>query len=325
MANQILTNAYASANVGTGEYVLLGTTEIDTSKIMVSDNSNQIVKLAVAKKLSSAIPATFAELNLQQILFKARASGTGGNSITVAFADPGTDNTPISVEVATNAITVNLATSDGDQASVVIQDLTYTAKEFGVAGDDITIEYVDPEGNDEPLSVSVVGDAIEVSLETDSGGLIVSTAEDVLEAIEADVDANALVSVSISGTASDVQEAQVATNLEGGADYGLVSTLQDVINAIGAFAAASALVTARINGDYNSSTLATTVGNTNLAGGVAVGSDFAAIEDLFQCPLNSFTQYSLGSINIVPRGSRLYLRAISATANSGFNCTTIVA
>lgn len=60
-------------------------------------------------------------------------------------------------------------------------------------GNDLTIELVDPAAADSPLSVSVVGTAITVSLATDAGGVVVSTAAEVVAAINASPDASALV------------------------------------------------------------------------------------------------------------------------------------
>lgn len=85
--------------------------------------------------------------------------------------------------------------------------LLFTAKTAGVAGDDITVEYVDPSANDAVLSVSVTGTDIVVSLATDAEGVITSTAADILAEVEATEAADALVAVTVdtsdSGSADD--------------------------------------------------------------------------------------------------------------------------
>lgn len=106
--------------------------------------------------------------------------------------------------------------------------LTFTAKTYGAAGNDITISYVDPGVALSALAVTVVGSAIRVSLETDAGSAIVTTAAEVLAAIEAAAEADALVTVVIDATdtgvaddGSGVVTALSATALEGGTGVGV--------------------------------------------------------------------------------------------------------
>jgi hypothetical protein len=96
-------------------------------------------------------------------------------------------------------------------SSKVIQDLTYTAKAAGVGGSEITIEYVG-DGTAGAETVDVTGSAIVVHM--DPTAVTGSTADDILAAIEADAEADALVSVAVSGTGSDVQAVQAETALD---------------------------------------------------------------------------------------------------------------
>jgi hypothetical protein len=103
--------------------------------------------------------------------------------------------------------------------------LTFTAVDFGAAGNDISIAYVDPAGNNAALSVTVASKAITVHLATGAGGAITSTAAAVLAAINASAAAAALVTVAImtadAGVADDgsgVVTALAALNLAGGLD-----------------------------------------------------------------------------------------------------------
>jgi hypothetical protein len=99
------------------------------------------------------------------------------------------------------------------------QGLTYTAKDAGDAGNSITIAYVDPEGNDQELSVDVTGTDIVVNLATDETGEITSTATQIKDAIELSVAADALVDVAIvSGAGAGVVTAVAETSLTGGSD-----------------------------------------------------------------------------------------------------------
>ncbi len=95
-------------------------------------------------------------------------------------------------------------------ASLILQDLTYTADATGTGGNSITIQYTDT-ATAGMETVNVTVNAIVVGIE--SG---VSTATQVKAAVDGSVAASALVSVAISGTASDPQVTVAATNLTGG-------------------------------------------------------------------------------------------------------------
>lgn len=106
--------------------------------------------------------------------------------------------------------------------------LTFTAVEYGTSGNDITVEYVDPGANSQSLAVSVTHKRIIVSLATNGGGSITSTAAQVLAAVNAHIEAGALVTATVytadSGTADDgsgVVTAMAAASLSGGAGTGI--------------------------------------------------------------------------------------------------------
>lgn len=102
------------------------------------------------------------------------------------------------------------------KASKTIQDLTYTAKAGGVAGDEITVNY-NAGASDGGATVSVDDKAISVAIEDG-----VTTAETIANAIEAKAEALALVTVAIaSGKENEAQDVfGDAVPLEGGADTG---------------------------------------------------------------------------------------------------------
>jgi len=102
--------------------------------------------------------------------------------------------------------------------------LTVTARAYGTSGNEIRVTYLDPGAASQALSVAVAGPSIVVSLATNGGSTITSTAAEVKTAIEAHEPANRLVSVAIhtgdSGTGDDgsgVVTAMTATALTGGA------------------------------------------------------------------------------------------------------------
>lgn len=76
-------------------------------------------------------------------------------------------------------------------------DLSFFAKTVGLAGEDLSVEYVDPGAANAALGINLTGSAIVVSLATDASGAIVSTANQVKSAIEANAATNALVSISL--------------------------------------------------------------------------------------------------------------------------------
>lgn len=123
---------------------------------------------------------------------------------------------------------------DGVKAAVTIDmtnpngDLTYTAKDYGTAGNSITVTHVDPSANDQSLAIAVDGTDITITLATDGSGTITSTANDIKTAIEADSEANALVAVTVEGTGEGVVEAIAEDALEGGVDVtaGAVGSLR---------------------------------------------------------------------------------------------------
>lgn len=95
-------------------------------------------------------------------------------------------------------------------------DLVYTSKLAGTAGDAITIAYIDP-GEIAALSIVVTGTNIVVNLAHDGSG-ITTTADDISLAISLDVDANALVGVAnkAANDGSGVVTAMAETPLAGG-------------------------------------------------------------------------------------------------------------
>ncbi len=111
---------------------------------------------------------------------------------------------------------------DGQAAELIdpgTKHVDYTARTVGDAGNDITIELA-VAGLNTPLSVAVVGTAVTVNLATDGGGAATSTAQEVIDAIAAHVQADGLMIASITsgGAGGTVQVLLVETNLDTGSD-----------------------------------------------------------------------------------------------------------
>jgi hypothetical protein len=114
-------------------------------------------------------------------------------------------------------------------------DLTYTARAGGTAGNSVTIAYV-VAGLNTALSVTVAGSAITVNLATDGAGAATSTANQVRTAVLASAAAMTLLgAVTVAeGDGTGVVTALAATALTGGSGtpsvtYGLCAVTTDLL------------------------------------------------------------------------------------------------
>jgi hypothetical protein len=137
---------------------------------------------------------------------------TSGQLIGVSLGRSLSDTSKTSVCRSGNWVPVQL-TDEGVEASLVVGDLTFTAKQKGANGNDITIALVNENGDAE-ANVTVDGLDIEIGIEDG-----VTTAQTIKDAIEANEEANALVSVEIAeGQASAGQDVASEDSLEDGED-----------------------------------------------------------------------------------------------------------
>lgn len=97
-------------------------------------------------------------------------------------------------------------------------DLIFTSVAKNETANNITIKYTDPYNHNQPLSVSVSGQDINISLATDSNGAIITTAEQIITTLHSNSVASALVTVTnVSGSdGSGIVTAMAKTNLSGG-------------------------------------------------------------------------------------------------------------
>ncbi len=152
----------------TGSYVkgysVMINADVDTPSAVTFDSGVSEVSLGTFPDAGAK-----AALIQEDLTYTAVSKGIAGNSTTIRYVDPNTPSAALSVGVIGAAITVNLATDAGTAASLIQEDLTYTADATGVAGNSISITYVDPNTPSAALSVGVIGSAITVNLATNAG------------------------------------------------------------------------------------------------------------------------------------------------------------
>ena len=131
---------------------------------------------------------------------------------------------PVDIAVGTDGKAV---VAGGDTAATVDTGvvgsnnaITWTAKDAGDEGNDLSVTLVDPAGNNVALSVDVDGDEIVVTLATDGASAPTSTATQVMAAIAEHDLASQLVSTANKGasTGAGVVAAVAKTSLAGGSD-----------------------------------------------------------------------------------------------------------
>ncbi len=234
---------------------------------------------AVVDKFVAAIAAVAASLATgdseddNDLYYTAKEAGADGNDITIEYVDPRSPTVAAAVAVAVSAITVTLANSTAVLASTTTgvegdnNGLTWTSKLPGVDGNDIVVVLQDPAGNEQELAITVTGKTIMASLATDGAGAITTTGVQLKAAIEADEDANALVTVehtgASTGAAAVVDE---VADLDGGDDGAVESTAADIVAALEGDDDAMALVD--VEASETDTGVVEAMAATNLAGGV---------------------------------------------------------
>lgn len=149
--------------------------------------------------------------------------------------------------VGVNVTMDNVTVYAGVAASLVIQDLTIAADLPSSFGNTVTIEYVD-DGTGGAETVSQAGLAFTVHMEDG-----VSTAQNIADALNATIGFTTNLNVTISGTSSNVQAAQAATNLAGGVDPGRkqAAYLDGDVEITGALTFGGALSIGQLNAFYS--------------------------------------------------------------------------
>jgi len=194
-------------------YALTATAGVTKASVQAEDGS-------VAAFLSPGFAQTFGPYLVERTFTISNDASVTMAAYTTSFGGLLTTNAGVPADAVAASANVNPTGDDNG--------LTFTAKTYGAAGNNISIRYVNPAANSASLEVSVAGPSITVSLATNGGGTITSTAAQVKTAIEANAAASALVSVAImtsdSGVADDgsgVVTAMNPTSLANGAGFGI--------------------------------------------------------------------------------------------------------
>lgn len=250
------------------------------SRVVTFDGTTNNGKILSAAVLSTSLTGTNNDLDIT-----AATQGSAGNSISVAYVDPGTINASLSVSVSGTAITVNLATtnsakatqtltsdatapSDGDK--VLIGAYTYT---FKTALTGLPFEVLI--GASAAASLDNLKSAINNSTGegTTYGSntaqhpqVVATTNTDTTQVIEAKFVGAYANSIATTETSSHLSWG--AATMAGGADGGAISsTAAQVDAAIDAHAPAAALVTPANKAGNDGTGIVTAMAATNLSGG----------------------------------------------------------
>lgn len=177
------------------------------------------IRVHLATNAAGAITSTAA-----QVIAAVNAHWFAGHLVTAADG-PGSSGAAAVTAVAETHLAGG-ADMDATHAALTTalagddNDIVWRAVVGGAAGNDITIAYVNPAGNDKPLGVVVANNAITVNLATGPAGAITSTAADIIAKMASTPTAAALVT-GANAAANDgtgVVTAMAATALTGGAD-----------------------------------------------------------------------------------------------------------
>lgn len=163
---------HVAAATGTGGNAVTVDINLPTNEA----TSPSVVVTGSAVVVTLAATGTSGVLDVQGMRFESVTRGTGGNTPTVTFVDPGTTLATASVDVSGSDITLNLATDAGSKATLTNQGIVYNAVAPGTGGNDITIALVNPGTPSAPLGVTVSSNAISVNLATGPGTAQVETA-----------------------------------------------------------------------------------------------------------------------------------------------------
>lgn len=173
------------------------------------------------------------------IVFTSKEAFHPNHVKTVEYDDPEQDGVNTSVAVSALAIVVTLGTDKGDKATLTMDSqaanstVEIEANENGSAGNAYAITLFDAEANDAPLTVAT-HDYHEflVTLETDSSGEQVSTAEDVVDALNSYAPFSALMTAELGNgeDGSGIVDLGVGGSLEGGGEnYAITTTANELI------------------------------------------------------------------------------------------------
>ena len=154
------------------------------------------------------------------LAYAARAFFDNGGSVLFVnriahLTDPTDRNTLTAVKAQVVLKDRRVATASLTSGTIGTDRIAWRALQPGAAGNGISIELV-ASGNDTPLSVEVLGQAITVNLATDGAGDPASTADQVVAAVSGSPEAYALVTAETQD--AGVVQAAASVNMSGGMD-----------------------------------------------------------------------------------------------------------
>lgn len=154
------------------------------------------------------------------LAYAARAFFDNGGSVLFVnriahLTDPTNRNTLTAVKAQAVLKDRRVATATLASGTIGSDRIAWRAIQPGAAGNAVSVELV-VAGNDTPLSVEVLGQAVTVNLATDGAGDPVSSADQVVTVVTGTPEAAALVTAETQDTG--VVQAAAAANLSGGMD-----------------------------------------------------------------------------------------------------------
>jgi hypothetical protein len=195
-----------------------------------------VTVIATAISVSLETNAAAALVTTAAQLIQAIKDDPAANALVYGELARGHNGTGLIAAIAATNLTGGVA-SVGQQATLdtgVVGNnnaITHTAVNIGTAGDNIQVAHLDPGANSIPLSLAVVGSGtaadpyvVNVTLATDAGGVITSTAANVIELINNHGFARTIIRASNTGasTGAGVMVAAVAAPLAGGTDMNVL-------------------------------------------------------------------------------------------------------
>lgn len=200
--------------------------------------------------------------------------GTLGTFVGSAYWQGVNVNPTITQAMSATGLNVsmdNVTVYPGVASSLVIQDLTITADTPTSFGNNYTIEFMD-DGTGGAETVTQSGLAFTVHMEDG-----VSTAQNIADALNAFISFTTNLNVTISGTASNTQVAQAATNLTGGENPGSkqAAYLDGDVEITGSLTFGGALSIGQLNA-FHSQALVDTGGNPSSTHGLITNPTVAA-------------------------------------------------
>lgn len=269
----------------------------DDGNTLVQINRGHTFSVAVSGTLDGTITAQYATSEPvaaslttslsganNDVTFTAKNAGTDGNSLTVAYTDPGESESELSFTFDGTDLVISLATGAGNAASVTTamtgtnNDITVTADTSGQIGNTYSFELIDPSANDQTLVISSVDfKKFTATLATGSGGAITTTATQLVAALNAYAPFAALMTASVKSgdNGSGVVTALSETDLTGGgASYAITTTGQDIVDLVAANPTIYGHITAANAATNTGAGVVTALSETALSGGT--DGDFAS-------------------------------------------------